>query len=266
MSRFAQIRSAMGTHPWEWAGYFLSAALIIATYVLQFGMTGFWISLFGIGIAALCLVLYFRRHPRLNSTEVGEVQLEVAFCSPGQPSPKVLAGAVIGYAVLLAFLAGSMAIGVLRAYLEGSSNDAASLRSLAQAVATAALWAFIAFFSYRTLWPRLLVTNQGLFRIVDAVPAWRTRRDIHESGSPLRAMKVYGWEQIARFQWSRQQSKHVLHLNVRQTGIRVPQLASFTFPSLTDEDQQQFDALLHKYLLETTSLETGRSLTASAAP
>jgi hypothetical protein len=146
MSRFAQIRSAMGAHPWEWAGCFLYAALIIATYVLQFGMTGFWISFFAIGIAALCLVIYFHRHPRLNSIEVGEVQLEVAFCSPGQPSPKVLAGMFIGYAVLLALLAGSMAIGVLRAYLEGSSNDAASLRSLAQAVATAALWAFIAFF------------------------------------------------------------------------------------------------------------------------
>jgi hypothetical protein len=79
-------------------------------------------------------------------------------------------------------------------------------------------------------------------------------------------MKIYGWEQIARFQWSRQQGKHVLHLNVNQAGISVPQLASFTFPSLSDADQQQFDALLHQYLLETTPLESGRSLTASAAP
>jgi len=266
MTRFAQIRSDMGILPWEGAFCLLLAALVIAIYVLQFGMTGLVVSLIAIGIAAYCMVIYRRRHPRLNLADVGEIQLDMGVCSQGQSSPKILAGFFIGYAILLALLAGRIAIGILYAHLEGSNNDPASLRSLAQAIATAALWALIAYSSYRSLWRRLLVTNQGLFQIVDARLPWPTDRCIGGGDSALWAVKIHTWDQVAQYYWTCQRGKHTLHLHVRRTGIAVPQLVSYTFPVLSHEGQHQFDELLLKYTAISVSSESGRSLTATAAP
>ena len=90
-------------------------------------------------------------------------------------------------------------------------------------------------------------------------------RDLDEPNSPLRVVRLYSWEQIVRFHWSRQSGEHVLHLNVHQPGFGVPQLVSFQLRSLPEEGWQKLDQLLRAHLSGMSAQEPGRALTTSAA-
>ncbi len=103
--------------------------------------------------------------------------------------------------------------------------------------------------NYRNQCRRLLITDQGLFQVVDTKRPWPSDRPLDEPNSPLRAVRLYSWEQIVRFHWSQQSGEHVLHLNVHQPGFGVPQLVSFQLlRSLSEEGWQKLDHLLRTHL------------------
>ena len=134
-----------------------------------------------------------------------------------------------------------------------------------QVTSSASVYVACIYSVYRNQWRRLLITDQGLFQVVDTKRPWPSDRPLDEPNSPLRAVRLYSWEQIARFHWSQQSGEHVLHLNVHQPGFGVPQLVSFQLRSLSEEGWQKLDQLLRTHLSGMSAQEPGRALTTSAA-
>ena len=108
---------------------------------------------------------------------------------------------------------------------------------------------------------RLLFTDKGLFQVFDPNRLWGPDRDLHEPNSPLRIVRLFDWTQVARFHWSSQQGKCVLHLNVRQPEFPVPQLHSYKLPLLSEEGRQELDQILRKYAACVASQPGGCNLT-----
>jgi hypothetical protein len=158
-------------------------------------------------------------------------------------------GLLIVISVVYAITVAAEGVVMLHAhFFEGDWDEVPDLRSFGRQVLFAVTNMACIYSVYRNLWRRLLVTDGGLFQVLDPTRPWPTDRDIDEPDSRLRAIKIYGWDQFARFHSSRQKDRHILHLSVHQPGISVPQLISYKFPTLSDAEWQQFDDLLRKHV------------------
>jgi hypothetical protein len=264
MLRSAQIRSAIRDRPWDWAGCLIAAVYLAVAFGSRFGPYGILAAIIAWGLLARFVLASPARRRHLRLSQIGAPEMEIADCEPsgvtksGQKAALLFAGALFALAFCL------LAADLLFSFMQGSDGWEADLSQLAKYLFFAVGYAAMQYWSYRNSSHRLLVTDQGLFLIFDPTRPWPIGRDIHEPDSPLRAAKIYGWEQIARFHWSRQRERPILHLNVRQPGISVPQLISYKFPTLSDTERQHLDELLRKYVAGTASSEVQLSSPASA--
>jgi hypothetical protein len=264
MSWIARFTAAFAKCPGDCRVYLLFGILFLGLCVTAFGWAGLPVGFFLILVWSRYLTRHYRRYPRLNMAEVGELQLDVRVTFAGM-SPRMRAGWLIVSLASLALLAILTAWGLITDYLANPDGGAPPLLPVVRQALILLSCAASSYAAYRNRWRRLLFTDRGLFQIVDPRSPWPTDKDIHEPDSPLRALKIYGWDQVARFHWSRQNGNAALHLNIRQAGISVPQLATYNFLSLSEADQRRLDLLLHQEVAEMTS-PAGRGLTAAVAP
>jgi hypothetical protein len=255
MSRFAQIRSAISDRPWEWVSYLLVA--IYAAVVFRYGLVGTLLAFVAISLFGRFFLLRIRRrHPGSELSEIGTIEMEIAAWTAGL-SGKFVFGTFILFSVLWLILLCHEAVTIIESHFRDVGEDS----DLGTFIAETLIFAGCAktmYTSYRNQWRRLLITDQGLFQVVDTKRPWPSDRPLDESNSPLRAVRLYCWEQIARFHWSQQSGEHVLHLNVHQPGIGVPQLVSFQLRSLSEKGWQKLDHLLRTHLSAMSSQEPGK--------
>ncbi|HEV8000534.1 MAG TPA: hypothetical protein VGP63_11695, partial [Planctomycetaceae bacterium] len=249
--------------PWEWILYLLFALYL--ALVFHFGPWGTLLAFVATSLFSRFVIPRIRR--RLSGSElseIGTIEMEIAaWTTPGHPM-KFLFGAFISFLVLWLILLCHEVVTVVESHLQGVGEDS-DLRTLIFHASLFAGGAARMYTSYRNRWRRLLITEQGLFRMVDTKRPWPSDRRIDEPNSPLRAARLYSWDQVARFHWSQQSGEHVLHLNAQQPGFGVPQLVSFQLRSLPDEGWRTLDHLLRSHLSDSSAQESGRALTTSAA-
>jgi hypothetical protein len=261
MSRIAQFRSAISDRPLEWVFCLLFA--MYAAVLFRFGLRGTLLAFVAIGLfSRFFLPRIRRRHPGSELSEIGTIEMEIADWTAGHRM-KFVFGATILVAVLCLMLLCDEVLTIVESHFRdvGADSDLGTFIQQASIIAGCAASACT---HYRNQWRRLLITDQGLFQVVDTEHPWPSDRPLDESNSPLRAVRIYCWEQIARFHWSQQSGEHVLHLNVHQPGIGVPQLVSFQLRNLSEEGWQKLDHLLRAHLSGTFSQEPGRIRDADA--
>jgi hypothetical protein len=249
MPWLTRIRSAIAQRPLEWLGYLIVALYIGAALWSGFGPFGIFAAFLAWAILIRVIVSFHGRHPLYRLDEIGEIQMDIAECDPvGIFKKSSQRHFYLGTAALFGLLLIVQAGAALYSYLQGSEDWSHELADVAKQFVGGLGYAAIIYWSYRNTYRRALVTDKGLFRIVEPSRLWPSDRDIHEPGTPLRAITFHSWDDIANFHWSRQQGQHVLHLNVRQPGISVPQMISYRFPSLTEPQWHQFAQILQRYV------------------
>jgi hypothetical protein len=244
--------------------YFVQAIAISIVYWSLLGWVGVAVgTAFLLGLVSL-IAFSARRFPRLMIAEVGNTRIEAKAGSGSGFSRKagmtgfVVCAAVFSLGVIL------QAIGLLQDYVTSGSGEGLDWMPMFRQLTISIICLSNMYLTIRNR-RRLLFTEQGLFQVSDPNRLWTSDRDLDEANSPLRAVRLYSWEQISRFHWSRQSGEHVLHLNVHQPGFGVPQLVSFQLRNLPDEGWQKLDQLLQTHVLGTYSQDPGRALTTSAA-
>jgi hypothetical protein len=209
MAWYKRILSAIERRPSTWLGALAVGLLAVSVW------SGF--ALFAIAAVLIVWTIYIRAIASIDSRqtfhrldEIGEIQLEIAECAP-----------------------------------TGLPNES-TMRKLFPffAVGYGLSYAAILYRQYENNSGRLLVTDKGLFRLVDPIRLWPPGRSVVDTGNPQRALRLHSWDDIARFHWSQQQGQHLLHLNVRQSGFSVPQLVSYRFPSMTEPQWHQLAQIL----------------------
>ena len=260
MSRLAQIRSAIGDRPWAWVGYVLIAVYV--ALVFHLGLEGALLAVAAIALFdRLFLSRIRRRFPGSGLAEIGTIEMEIPVGSVAA-SRKFFFGTLILFSVLWVVLLCRELVTIVESHF----RDVGDLRSFIEQTLILAALAASMYPNYRNQWWRLLITDQGLFRVVDTDRAWPRDRALDKSNSSLRAVfQRHPWGQIVRFHWSQQSGDHVLHLHVHQHGFGVPQLVSFPLPSLSEDDWQKLDHLLRTHLPAGPSQESDRALTPTAA-
>jgi hypothetical protein len=245
--------------------YYLAQAIGIS---IVFGSLLGWVGVavgtaFLLGLVSL-IAFSARRFPRLMIADVGNTRIEATVGSGGRFSRKArMAFVIVGVAV---FTLGVIlqAIELLQDYVTSGSSEGLDWMPMIRQLTISIVCLSNMFLTIRNQ-RRLLFTEQGVFQVTDPTGLWMPDRDLDEANSPLRVVRLYSWEQIVRFHWSRQSGEPVLHLHVHQPGCGVPQLVSFPLRSLPDEGWQQLDQLLQTHVLGTYSQDPGRALTTSAA-
>jgi hypothetical protein len=264
MSRFAEIRSVLSDCPLEWLLYLLGAVYLFVVWGFGFGLVGTLLTFVAVGLFGHYFISRIHRFPRFKLSEIGTIEMDIAGRSAGDLSPKIAFGSFIAVSVLWTLMACAEGVVILLSHFR-DVGDVPNLRTFVGHVVWAAGCAAFAYIGYRNRSRRLLVTDQGLFQVLDVMRPWATNRPLDEPRSPLRAMQIYRWEQVARFHWSQERGEHVLNLNVRQPWIRVPQLLSYKVPTLSDESRQRLDQFLQKHIADAAGVGPGRALTTSAA-
>jgi hypothetical protein len=245
--------------------YYLVQAIGIAiVYASLLGWVGIAVgTAFLLGLVWL-VAFTGRRFPRLPVAEVGNTRIEAKAGSGSRFSRKagmtgfIVCAAVLSLGVIL------QAIGLLQNYVTSGTGEGLDWMPMIRQLTISIVCLSNLYLNVRNR-RRLLFTEQGLFQVSDPTRLWTSDRDLDEPNSPLRAARLYSWEQIARFHWSQQSGEHVLHLNVHQPGFGVPQLVSFHLRSLPDEGWRTLDHLLRSHLSDSSAQESGRALTTSAA-
>jgi hypothetical protein len=245
--------------------YYLVQAIGIAiVYASLLGWVGIAVgTAFLLGLVWL-VAFTGRRFPRLPVAEVGNTRIEAKAGSGSRFSRKagmtgfIVCAAVLSLGVIL------QAIGLLQNYVTSGTGEGLDWMPMIRQLTISIVCLSNMFLTIRNQ-RRLLFTEQGVFQVTDPTGLWMPDRDLDEANSPLRVVRLYSWEQIVRFHWSRQSGEPVLHLHVHQPGCGVPQLVSFPLRSLPDEGWQQLDQLLQTHVLGTYSQDPGRALTTSAA-
>jgi hypothetical protein len=263
MSRFAQIGRATSKQVWEFFLFLLFALYVALSF--GFGLRGALVAFVAAAVFSRFAEPWInRRYPRSELSEIGTIEMEMtAWTVPGHPI-KFFFGAFILFLILWLVLLCFEVVTVVESHFQGVREESDLALFLAQAILFAGCAASM-YTTYRNRWRRLLVTDHGVFQVVDTKHPWPDDRPLDEPNSPLRAARIYSWDQVARFHWSRQSGEHVLHLNVHQRGFGVPQLASFTLRALPEEDRQKLDQLLRTHISGTVPQEPGRASTTSAA-
>jgi hypothetical protein len=268
MSRLAQIRSAISDRPWQWVVYLLIAFYAALIFHLRLG--GTLVAFVAISLFDRLFLSRFRRRRRGSElAEIGTVELEIAAWTPGSSGTKFFVGAFILFSILWLILLCQEAVTLVESYFHGVGEDSNLTTFVLQASIFAGFAASIGR-NYRSRWC-LLITDQGLFQVVDTKRLWPSHRSLDTSNSPLKTnstpravFRRYPWEQIVRFHWGQQNGDPVLHLHVHQPGFGVPQLVSFPLPNLSREDWQKLDDLLRTHVSVMSSQEPDRALTTSA--
>ena len=190
--------------------------------------------------------------------------MEIAGRQATQLPWKLLFGAFILFLIVFLILLGHVALTIVESHFQdlGDNSDLQTTMMLTCVLAgnTGSMY-----LSYRNRWRRLLITDQGLFEVIAPKRPWLTDRPLNEPDSPLRARRIYSWDQVVRFYWGRQSGEPILHLSVHQHGFGVPQLVSLPLRAAAEEDWQKLDHLLRTHVVETRSPEPGLALTTSAA-
>jgi hypothetical protein len=96
-------------------------------------------------------------------------------------------------------------------------------------------------------WP-LLVAGEGVFRLTDPTRLWVTNPDVRDPNTRLRAVRIYGWEQIAQFHFSGRPHAYKLHLSVRYPNMAVPQLISYELPPLSESERERLEGVLRTHV------------------
>lgn len=268
MSRIAQICSAIREQPWMLLGYLLGASYLFLIAIVAFG-SGWAGILSGVIVVALLWsisILQHHRCSRFKLSEIGEIRMEIAAGPTGGFSRKMTFGLLIVISALYAIMVAAEGAVMIHAnFFDGAWDEVPDLRSFGRQVLFGVVNVACIYSVYRNQWRRLLITDQGIFQVVDTKRPWPSDRPLDEPNSPLRVVRIYSWEQIARFHWSQQSGEHVLHLNVHHPGFGVPQLVSFSLRSLSEAGWQKLDKLLRAHLSGMSDQEPGRALTTSAA-
>jgi hypothetical protein len=262
MSRFAQFRSVLSDRPLEGLLYLLGAIYILAVLCFGFGLLGIPLAIVVIGVCGHYFLLNIRRYPRFKLSEIGTIEMDLATRSTGDLSPRLLMGTFILLSVLWTLTVIAEGATIVVSHFR-DVGDVPRLDQFAQHLLLAVFGTAIVYSAYRNSWRRVLITDRGLFQVFDVTRPWPTNRPLDEPRSPLRAMQIYRWEQVARFHWSRMRGEHVLHLNVRQPWIPVPQLLSYRLPRLSEEGRQRLDQLLQQHVVETAGAESEGALATS---
>jgi hypothetical protein len=189
-----------------------------------------------------------RRYPQFSLTEIGAIQMEIADCRPsGVPSPKTRQRVmliILGLFILV-YLAGAF-----YDLLSHSGDTGKALLTFAVKVCGALAYGLMMYVSSLGGNFHLVVAEGGLFLLVDPSRPWLRASDAFASNPRLCSRKLYGWDKIERFHWTRHRRKgYALHLSVDQPNFSFPQMISFELPSLSDSQQQELDQILHEHVV-----------------
>jgi hypothetical protein len=248
-----------------YAFYLLQAIGIAIVYGSLLGWVGVAVgTAFLLGLVWL-VAFTGRRFPRLPVAEVGNTRIEAAAGSGGGFSRKAGMAFVIVGAAIFSLRVILEAIQLLQKYVTSGSSEGLDWMPLIRQLTISIVCLSSLSLTIRNRERRLLFTEQGLFQVSDPTRLWAPDRDLDESNSPLRAVRLNDWDQVVRFHWTDQAGQPTLHLNVRRPGNRVPQLTTFNFASLSADDRRRIDDLLQKCIPQTAPPETDRSLTTATA-
>src|ERR1700722_13594986 len=95
MSRFVQIRSVLSDRPMEGLLYLLGGVYFLVVLCFGFGLPGIPPAVVVIGFCGRYFLLNIRRYPRFKLAEIGTIEMELATCSTGDLSPRLLMGTFI---------------------------------------------------------------------------------------------------------------------------------------------------------------------------
>jgi hypothetical protein len=230
---------------WNWI---YCGCLVIWAGIFVF-IFGWFSALAGALLAGLIAVGWRRlqrRDPRFSLTELGAIEMEIPECrATGTLSPRNLRwfNWICGGLVILAFFS--------RAWDEFFSHQESprtALFGFTVKLCVICFYGFTQYVSYEPANISMVVAESGLFWLVDPSRPWLRRSDARASNLRLRASKIYGWDQVERFHWSRRRKGYTLHLSIRQPNFSTPQLISYDLPSLSEAEQHQLDAVLHKHV------------------
>jgi hypothetical protein len=228
---------------WNWIYYGAVAALTGGCLIYIFR----WYAILAAPVLAGLWVVYWRtlrhRHPQLSLTEIGEIEMEIPEFRPsGAPSPKnqQRAQLIIYGLFLLAFLAGAF---------DDLLSDRGDIGIFAIKASLVLLYGFVMYVSRKAANIHLVVAESGLFQLVDPSRPWLRACDAYAWNQHLVSRKLYGWDEVERFHWSRHRRKgYALHLSVHQPNFSSPQLISFQLRSLSDPRQQELDQIFHQHI------------------
>jgi hypothetical protein len=242
-----QSRASIREYPADWV-----LCLLLTLFLAALGseFLGWWAALAAVPIGAFgayLIHLLHVRYPRWRLSEIGPIDMELAECRPAGTfsrtwtrRSKLLTSGLFSFAFCI------------YAY---STLDSAQPGEISAAIGKISLRCFellgyLAFIwlSYKNSTWHLLIAGEGLFRLTDPTRPWLMNADVREPNSPLRALRIYTWEQIERFHFTHRQNRFALHLSVRYPNMPVPQLISYELPSLSDADRQRLEEVLGKHV------------------
>jgi hypothetical protein len=251
--------------PVVYAFYLLQAIGIAIVYGSLLGWVGVAVgTAFLLGLVWL-VAFTGRRFPRLPVAEVGNTRIEAKAGSGGGFSRKagmtlfIVGAAVFTLGVVLE------AIKLLQDYVTSGSGEGLDWMPMIRQLTISIVCLSSLSLTIRNRWRRLLFTEQGLYQVFDPTRLWAPDRDLDEPNSPLRAVTLNDWDQVVRFHWTNQAGQPTLHLHVRRPGNRVPQLTTFNFASLSDDDRRRIDDLLRKCVMQAAPPDADRTLTMSTS-
>lgn len=262
MSRFAQIRLAIGERPWRWAIEILF--VLYLAVIFELGLVGTVVAFVALGLVDRLVFSRLRqRRADWERSKIGAIEMEIVTATDRQPS-KFFIGAFVLFASLWLTLIGCDVFWMARSYFRNTGDDP----NFSKLLLEASIFVWCARSIHRELRNRWLVlfTDEGVLQVVDSSLVARSGRRLDDPYPSPRVLRQYSWQQIVRFHWSQQSGAHMLHLNVHQTGFSVPQLVSFSLPGLAEDDWDKLDTLLRSHLSSASNAEPDRALAASSAP
>jgi hypothetical protein len=242
-----QSTASIREYPVDWVAWFLFTVFLAA---LGSEFLGWWAALAVVpigGFGAYLVHLFHVRYPPLRLSEIGPIDMEIAECRPvGTFSriwtrrSKLLTSGLFsfGFCIYAYSTLDSAQPGEISA-----SIGKISLRCFELLAYLTFIW-----LSYKHSTWHLLIAGEGLFRLTDPTRPWLMSVDVREPNSPLRALRIYTWEQIERFHFTHCQNRFALHLSVRYPNMPVPQLISYDLGSLSDADRQRLEEMLGKHV------------------
>jgi hypothetical protein len=223
---------------------------IIGFFICAFadgaGFLGLVCVLVVMGFLTFLIRLNHRRFALQPLSEVGPIEAEVARCR------------VAGTYQWTLPVWGLMAIGFCILVWDGLTSappEANGMTFWKMGLYVLGLLSFaaLAYVSYSSPTWRLLVAGEGLCRLAGPSRLWLTRGDLRKP-SRQRALLIYPWQQIERFDLRRLPKYDMLHLRIRLLHTPVPQLTSFVLSKLSETNRERLEEALRKHI--STSVDS----------